>query len=142
MSNEIDRETWMPGWHLRERFWQSVLKDHHYCVVCGEVGTWVWEQLGEEGRPVAWIFVCKPHFNSIVRSNDDPNAIKYVIPEEERQKYEETSAIWRMKSSTGRQLICAICGRNTRWGRNVGEVRLCDEHWTFRNRWRIRFDRK
>lgn len=49
---------------------------------------------------------------------------------------------WKLKASTAHLLVCAVCGRNTRWGRNVGDVMLCDEHWTFRNRWRIRFDRK
>ena len=45
--------------------------------------------------------------------------------------------VWRLKASTASVLTCAVCGENTRWGRNTRGVRLCEHHWSLMNRLRV-----
>jgi hypothetical protein len=44
--------------------------------------------------------------------------------------------VWRLKTSTAYLLVCEVCGANTRWGCEVGGIRLCDRHWTLNRRFR------
>ena len=69
---------------------------------------------------------------------------KFLTPHEpvgEMVDHQETPNQWRMKASTAHLLICEICGENTKWGKTVRGVRLCDRHWTLRNRLRAHFGR-
>ena len=122
------------GWRLVQRHWLAVLKDHQYCAVCGQIATWSWVKENTNDRSVASIFVCdddkdklRPHVNG----DDEMNVVFQSTRSTTGANSIET---WKLKCSTAHHLVCGICGDNTRWGREVRGKRLCDRHWTLRNR--------
>jgi hypothetical protein len=100
------------------------------CVICGGQTRW--------GIQVRGVSLCDRHWTlkNRVRALRRKSSADIAEPKPRELKPKD---IWQLKASTAHLLVCAVCGDNTKWGNFARGVRLCDRHWTLRNRLRAYF---
>lgn len=103
------------------------------CAVCGGPTRW--------GIQVRGVGLCDRHWTVSNRfrlrlGKQLPSGMQWPDQPSQASARPSHDNEWMLKASTAHLLVCVVCGDNCRWGKVTRGVRLCDRHWTVRNRLR------